>query len=226
LRRVVMHKDEIIRVSDVEWDVKLFFHEMVQFVQIHVREQLRRQIPDGDALSSLSLSLLNSIHRRITADNAAQQDLSVWIADRAFQDSDQSFVVDTVEKLSDVAFENPTGTGEVAADFSREVPQTVHRRMRAFPDAAGIGIEDERTVEERIQHAVDGMVSDAVAHRGLVDDPMFRVKNVKLLIRPVAVSVLDELLVECKKAVFQMSLKDLDVRLGTFAAAELAPGGE
>ena len=55
LHWIVMHEDEIIRVSDVEWDSKLLFYEMIQFVQIHVRKQLRRQIPDGDALRSLSL---------------------------------------------------------------------------------------------------------------------------------------------------------------------------
>ena len=68
--------------------------------------------------------------------------------------------------------------------------------MRTFADATGIGIKDERTIEERIQHAVSGVMDDAVAHRSFMDDPMFGVENMKLLIRPVLVTVLDECFVK------------------------------
>lgn len=57
LNGVIMQDDEIVRIPDIRPDMQGFLCKMIERIHIYVRKKLRCQIPDRDALSSLSLSL-------------------------------------------------------------------------------------------------------------------------------------------------------------------------
>lgn len=70
------------------------------------------------------------------------------------------------------------------------------------------------------------MVDDAVADRRLMDNAMFWVEDVELLVRTVTISGGRKIFGECKKIVLKMTFEPLHVRLGALAAPKLAPGAK
>ena len=64
--------------------------------------------------------------------------------------------------LSLTFFENVTVTaGKLLAP--------VHGGVGAFPLAAGVAVEDERSLEDRLQHAGQGVMHDTIPERGGAD---------------------------------------------------------
>lgn len=95
--------------------------------------------------------------------------------------------------------------------------------MGALPDSAGVAIKDERSVKHRIQYAVYSVMHQPVTDGRLVDDPMLGVKNVETVIGTVTVLPIDQLVVERKNIVLQMSLKLLHVLPPSLATAKFPP---
>ena len=63
-------------------------------------------------------------------------------------------MVNVSKKLSDVAFQNPTGFSVVFADFVPKLLKTVKRPMRPFPDLTRIGVGDKNFIEKRVKNSV------------------------------------------------------------------------
>lgn len=95
--------------------------------------------------------------------------------------------------------------------------------MRAFTDAAGVGIEDERRLEERSESAIDRMMDDPVSHGRFVNDAMFWIKDVKPLVRAVTIYAARYLFMELKEIDLNMPREKLNVRFMPLSSTELAP---
>jgi hypothetical protein len=54
------------------------------------------------------------------------------------------------------------------------------RLVRPFPQAIGVGIEDEATLEDRLDHGAEGVMDNAVAEWRGRDKPVLRLENLDL----------------------------------------------
>ncbi len=105
-------------------------------------------------------------------------------------------MVHRIEELFDIELQRPARASEVFADLSSKYFETPHGGMRPLPFAAGIAIEDERTLEDRQQHSVNRMMHKSVAYCRFVDDTVLRIEDVKAMIRTVAVDAACQFLVQ------------------------------
>lgn len=224
LNGIIMQDDEIVRIPNIRPGMQCFLCEMIERIHIYVRKELRRQVSDRDALNSLSLC--NSIHSLIAPDDGPQKSHRFRARDPTGQHIQQCPVIHAVKKFPYITFEHPAGAGPILADFARKALQAVHSRMRPLPNAAGIRIEDERTVEKRAQYPMDRMVHNTVAHAGFVDYAMLGVEDMELFVRPVAISAGHEVVMQGEQSVFHMPFEHLNIGLTALSSAELAPCGE
>jgi len=58
-----------------------------------------------------------------------------------------------------------------------ELGVAIHRGVRAFPFPTRVRVEDERRLEDRLDHVADGMVNHPVAERRFGDQTRLRVVN-------------------------------------------------
>ena len=63
------------------------------------------------------------------------------------------------------------------AEAAGELLAAVHGGVRAFALATGVGIDNERPLENRLQHAGQGVVDDPIPVRGRTDLPLLRFVN-------------------------------------------------
>ena len=67
-------------------------------------------------------------------------------------------MVNVREKLPDVTFQNPSGSGIVLARLAAKGTKPVYRSVRSFAEAAGIRIGDKSFVKEWIELPVKRVV--------------------------------------------------------------------
>lgn len=133
-------------------------------------------------------------------------------------------MVDAVEKFPDVTFQRPARACIIPARLSREPFEAANGRMRAFIEAARIRIENEHGFKLRRELPINSMMENPIAHRGFVDDAVFGIKNLELMIRAVAVSSRLQVPVQPKQIVFKVTLKQQNILAPALARPEILPG--
>src|SRR5271166_2147196 len=100
--------------------------------------------------------------RVAVVDDQTDQPEGIGVFDLAGDQSLEDLVVDGWEELADIRLENVTVTaGKLLAP--------VYGGVGAFPLAAGVAVEDERPLEDRLQHAGQSMMHHPVPERGGAD---------------------------------------------------------
>lgn len=132
-------------------------------------------------------------------------------------------MINARKELPDVAFEDPAGSRIVPAHFVSKLPKPIQSPMRPLPDAAGVGIGDERPVKEGIEDSVDSVVQQPVADARLMDAPGFGVMDGKGLIAAVAVGTMAEVAMQLENAIHQPERELLDIAPVPFAPHKFPP---
>lgn len=135
-------------------------------------------------------------------------------------------MVHGIEELPNVELQRPAVPRSVLAGRSDERLKTPNRRVRAFPDSAGITIEDEGPLDGRLQHPHHGVVNQSVAHGRFMDNARPWIEQMKAVIWSVAIGSVLEFRLQPEHLILQMSLKRLDVTLSALPAAEFPPCGK
>ena len=86
------------------------------------------------------------------------------------------------EKLPYVALQDPTSAGIILAHDIRECAKTIKCLVRTLVHAARIRINNELSVEKRIQYAIQGMMHESIAYRCLVNVAPLRIGNNEMMI--------------------------------------------
>src|SRR3989344_2893044 len=194
-------------------------HELVEFVHVYVDKELRREIPERQPTRRRLVGLE-------TADDFHDEGKDALVGDITTYDVVKNALIDGGEEFSDVAFEYPAGAGVVARNFVRELPEPIHRLVRALASAAGARVCNERAVEERGELAIQRMVEKPVTHCGFVDVAGLGVGYLERFVTAVLVCPLFQVAMECEDVVHQLVLELLHVCLFALPAYELTPCGE
>lgn len=101
-------------------------------------------------------------------------------------------MVNVREKLPDIAFQNPRGSGVIFAGLAAKRTKSVYGSVRSLADTAGIRISDKSSVKKWVELPVNRVVEQAISYRGFMDISRFRVGDVEGLIRPVPVCLVAE----------------------------------
>lgn len=121
---------------------------------------------------------------------------------------------DTVKKSPNVALEHPDVPAIIRAGLSEEPCHPLTTCVRSLPHARGVGVEDERTLEHRLDHLYDGLVDNPIPHARLVDPTPFRIVDNELFIRAVHVRSAPQLCMQREEMILdvQGELCDLVLR--------------
>ena len=135
-------------------------------------------------------------------------------------------MINAIEKFADIAFERPTRHREIATHLAREHLQSINSRVRPLPDTTGIGVKNKGTFKDWSEDAIDSVMNDAVSYICLMNHAVFRIEDLKTMIRSVSVGFCLELPMQAEDLIFKVMLKGLNIFTRTFTRLELIPGRE
>ncbi len=119
-------------------------------------------------------------------------------------------MVDRREELADVGLEDVTITaGKLLA--------AVHGGVGAFALAAGVAVEDERPLEDRLQHPGQGVMHDTIPERGGADLPGLALVDRERAVGTGTVGLAGKFLVQPEQLAFQIEEEAGNAGLEAFA---------
>ena len=89
-----MQQNKIIGITNVSFDSQLVFNELIQFVHVYIREQLRGQIAERQSGIKTIDYFSKKIHEPIVAD-------SFW------KNNQKNFMINGIKKFGHIQFQNP-----------------------------------------------------------------------------------------------------------------------
>lgn len=105
-------------------------------------------------------------------------------------------MINAGEKFPNIELKRPNSAGVVIASLGGELPKSIHGFMHSLSVPAGKRIGDKRTIEERIQDAVDGMMQKSIANAGFMDVPQLGVEDVETSVGTMTVNPIDQRFME------------------------------
>lgn len=109
-------------------------------------------------------------------------------------------MIDARKVLPDITLED-VGIGP------SELLKSVDGRMSALPSPRGVGIEDERRIEDRFQDIVNRMMDHAIPIRSGADHPLFRFVNSEMAVNPRSIGARRKLLMKPPQLVLEKKVK-------------------
>ena len=154
---VVGEHQKVIDVADVALDPQPVLDEVIERVEVDVGEELAGLVADGDASPPfagreqvVAGEIVQDFFLRVAVvDDLADQPQHVRVFDLAGHEFLEDFVVQRREELLDVGLED-------VAETAGELLAAIHGGVRAFALATGVGVGNERPLEDRLQHARSG----------------------------------------------------------------------
>ena len=153
--------EEIIHVADVAFHSQFLLHEMIEAVEVDVREELAGQIPDGQAVPpdvtvEQILAPLHAMTVFMGFQDPLDQSHHLPVCNGLADAVQQDFMVDAREIPAQVTLED---VGKAAGEFCT----AAHSGVSAFAFPAGVAVLDEFLLENRLQHADQRVMHHAVA---------------------------------------------------------------
>ena len=191
---------------------------MVKAVQIDIGEKLTGQVADRDAAPPLkgrekivSLIVSRNFFLRIAGINDEfYQPKSVPTFNFSGNTFQEDFVVDRGEIFADVRFQNKA----IPAGKFREA---IHSAVRTFTRTAGVGIVDERSLNNRFNNTAQGMMDNPIAIGSSADTPGLAFVDRKFPVATRLISFLTQFLVQGDQFIFNVHLEGGTALLGFLA---------
>lgn len=205
--------NKIVGITDITGDMHLMLYELIERVQVDIREKLAREISDGKP-------------RRETSDDFSDKPHCIRIVYFLADNTQENIVINRLKKLFDIAFQYEARPGAISADSTEHRPEPTNTPMGALSLAAGVGIVDETPFKNRIQNAKNSMVNNAIPNSCFMDVPDFRVSDVEPFVCVVLVGLVGKLPLKVKHIFFKPILEGHNIFPSAFAGPELFPGSE
>ncbi len=189
--------------------------ELVEFVHVDVDQKLRGEVAERNTNTPL--------HGVKAFYDFGQKPENVGVGNVPFQNVRQYGMVDIFEKLPYVAFEHPCRFRMVFGYLSGKRSKSVYCLVHALFLSARVGMGYESVVEKRIQHAIESVVQEPIAHFCFVDVSRFRVGDIEGMVRGVFVGFRREIIVQGDKVSHEIALENLHVFFCFFTDGKLAP---
>ena len=198
---------------------------MVERVEVDVGEELAGLVADGDASPSFAWGeqvvagkpVPNFFLSVTVVDDLADQPKHVLVLDLAGQQSLEDFVVHRGKEFLDVGLEDITETaGELLA--------AAYSGVRALALAAGVGIGNEGSLVNRLQHVDQGVVDDPIPVRSRTDLPLLRFVNEEAAVGTRSIGLGGQFLVQLPQRPFLVEVERGHGGAEAFAFAGLLGG--
>lgn len=132
-------------------------------------------------------------------------------------------MIDISEEFSDIAFQNPYGARMILGNFPRIVAEPIKSAVRAFPAAAGIGVENKFPIEIRIQDSVNSVMKEPISHGCFMYIVRLRVIDAERCVSAVAVSFFGKVATKGNNIIGKPNGEFFDVFAAALASEEFAP---
>ncbi|KKW26193.1 MAG: hypothetical protein UY70_C0033G0010 [Candidatus Kaiserbacteria bacterium GW2011_GWB1_52_6] len=161
-------------------DLQLVFRELIELVQIHIREKLGSEIADGEPLAfrdveerfvrrelreEFAAALREIIFDGIVENNDICKPKDLGIFHAPFDEPEENVFFQAHEKTADVEVEEICLAAAVFRERAHVRFQVDERAVRAFAGTAGVGGVDEFRLEDRLEKIIEEMMYDTVAER-------------------------------------------------------------
>jgi hypothetical protein len=194
------------------------FGKLIQFVHVNIGKHLGCQIADRGTLDA---GFLVGVGCK-TFNNDFHQIQNVPILNSAADYIQQNLVVDSREKLPDVALERKAFSFGLE-NLSRLYAKLFYSLMGSLLLSARIRIGYKGRFKNRIEDTEHRVVDDPVPDGGFVYMPQFRIANIKIDILAMPIFFMNQIAVKLKNVVAETPFKKLDIGFFPLPAFEIVP---
>lgn len=212
---------EVVGVASVVFYLQLVLHELVEFVHVDVRKELRSQVADWHTSNLKEVSCGCE-----TAHDLVEQPHRVGVLYLSAKQVEQDGVIHAVEELPHIALERIATARVIAALSAEHLRDFLHPFVSSLAHPAREGSRDERVLKNRVEYVENGVVEDPIAYCGLVDSTQFWIVNPKSAIRSVSVRFLLKFSMELEYMLFKVVFKHRHIRPVPLVTLEYIPCGE
>lgn len=157
-------------------------HELVKLVHIDIHEELRGQVPEGQAEARFcTLEAAYDLSEE-------PKHVAIWYT--LLEYPHEALLVYGGEELTHVALQYPNRTGVIVGDAVREPLEMLVCLVISLTLPARVRASYEGLVEKRIQETVNRVVEKAVAHARFVYAAGLRVRDVERFVVRMGVRLL------------------------------------
>lgn len=206
---------EVIGITEIVFHVQTMLHKLIKFIQVHVREELGSQVPDRYPLSVA-----------VAPHDGFYEPERVLIRDALFNYRKKNLMIHGVKEFPNIALEDITGFGSVSRNSSYRFLEGSHSPVGPVAHTAGKGSRDECLLKDRVQYGEHSMMDNAVSDGGFVDMALFRIVDIKTLIRTVYISLVSKLTMKQKDIFFECHFEHLNIALAELPAPEFIPSSK
>lgn len=207
---------KVVVIAHVVFALQFSLHVLIEWVQIHVRHQLRGQITKRNTFTGLGLE---------ASDDLPQERQKLRVIYRAGAERKQLFMAHAVKKSLDVALQYPDRLRAIKRQTICECLQTQNGGMNAFLSPRSVRVEYEPSVKEWYEKTTNGMVEDAVPNRSFCDLPLLGIVNDETCVGAMFIDTSHQILSELDDVVFKSLRKLQHIFLLHLAVPELTPSG-
>jgi len=209
---VIAEQGEVVHIADIARDTQPLFHEVVERIQQHVREELTGLVADRQAATAVTRRqqivtgkpALDQFLRIRVIDDGVDQRECLAVLDLAGDGRFQDLVIDGRKELSEVALQH-------VAVRTGEVLEAVHGGVRSLSFPAGVAVVNEGSLEDWFQHVAQGVMDHAVAEGGRADHPPLRLEDFKRAVRAGLIRAADQFVLQSDQLGFEVEAEPGDV---------------
>lgn len=172
------NSNKIICVANIISYFQFLFHKLIEFIHVDIGKKLRGQITDWKSSSSKKIRGLTSKASNYLFHKP--QGISVFYLSP--QKLDQNGVVNTVKKLSHVAFKGICCAGVVSRDTPKYSIQYINPFVSSFSNTARERMGYKGRLKNWVKNFKNRMVQHTVSDRGFVYVAKFGIVNIKTTI--------------------------------------------
>ncbi len=210
---VWMNKNKIIGVSNIAGDFQFMFDELIKLVQVNIGKQLGSQVAQRQAGRETLNYISEKCHKPL-------------VGCSFLKNIQEDIVINGVEKLSDIEFQNPECPSVVSRQFESETLQSFDCSMNAFVFSRRPRVKNKDFIPFRLNDPVDGMMEQPVANRRLMDMATFRIAEKKRDIAAMLVVSVFQILMQFKNVIFEIYLEFGHIFFVGFLFFEFRPSVE
>jgi len=213
---------KVVRIAGILFYLEIVFDKLVKLVHVGIREKLRGEIADRQSFAIKE----GRLRRRETPNDLRDEAYRGIILDALSQNAEQDVMIDAIEELPDVAFQNEARGGAVPGYRMRFIFENLHALVSAETDTTREGGPNKGFLEHWVDHRYDCVMQHPIPHGCFVDVPLLGVVDVETVIWPVSVRSAHEIPMQLKNVLLKMILKPLHVILVSFVSLERVPRGK
>ena len=211
--------NKIISISCIVLSFELMLYELIKFVHVDVRKNLRCQVANwySTTIKQVRDTPLKTTYYFFQEPNCIRVPYSF------LKNLKQNSMVNTVKEFLDVTFQGEVGNSVIFTRLSHHLAYSVDSTMGAFANPAGVRIRNKSRFEYPIEYSKNSMMQNAVSDSSFVNVSTLWIINIKTSLSTMLVGLIFQVSRKVENILFKVLLEGLNINFLSLVGLEFFP---